>query len=353
MQHQKIILVAALNWGLGHASRCIPLINALLDNNYNVLIGSDGAALQLLRKEFPKLPFIVLASYAVKYPKNGLFFKLKLLRSLPAMKRAIASEQKQIENLAGEGRIDGIISDNRPGAYSKRIPSVYLTHQVVVLSGTTSFLSSNIHQRQIKNFDACWIPDVEGSPNLSGALGHPGSIDFPVRYLGPLSRLKPFETEKVYDVLAVLSGPEPQRTLLEQKLKSVFTGAPLKVLLVRGIMEEKETMEVRGNMTVVNFMTTASLERAMNESKLVVARSGYSTIMDLATLGIKAFFIPTPGQYEQNYLARQLKRQRIAPFCRQNQFTLKRLKEVDDHEGFPLIKRDSNLASLFRLFEGE
>ena len=108
MQHKKTILVAALNWGLGHASRCVPLINSLLKNGYNVLIGSDGAALQLLRKEFPELPFVELSSYDVEYPKNGLFFKLKLMRSLPVMKRAISSEQKQIEQLVNDGRIDGI-----------------------------------------------------------------------------------------------------------------------------------------------------------------------------------------------------------------------------------------------------
>ena len=218
---------------------------------------------------------------------------------------------------------------------------------------TESLFSSKIHQGYIKRFDSCWIPDFEGHPNLSGVLGHPERVDFPLRYIGPLSRLKPVKSNIVYDVLALLSGPEPQRTLLEEKLMTAFQKSAKKVLLVRGTLEETETTEILDNITIVNFMTTDSLEKAMSESELVVCRSGYSSIMDLAALGKKAFFIPTPGQYEQNYLARQLKQQGIAPFCSQHQFSVDRLKEVDNYSGFSEMKIETDFSSLFGLFEGE
>ncbi|MEM7185567.1 MAG: glycosyltransferase [Bacteroidota bacterium] len=350
---KKTILVAPLNWGLGHATRCIPIIRALMDQGYSVLLGSEGAALQLLRKEFPQLSHITLPSYAIRYPRNGLFFKLKLLRSLPAIQRAIQQEHQQVAQLVDEGAIEGIISDNRPGVYHIDVPSVYLTHQVVVLSGATSAMSSRMHQRHIQKFDSCWVPDVAGTPNLSGALGHPPAVDFPLTYIGPLSRMKAKPTETKYDILIVLSGPEPQRSLLENRMLEVFTNTKSRVLLVRGVIEDEEQIEFRENLAIANFMTTRSLEQVLNESELVIARSGYTTIMDLAAMGKKAFFIPTPGQYEQNYLAKQLEKQKIAPYCRQREFTLENLKKVDQYSGFQAWQGEQDLSRLFGLFEGK
>lgn len=353
LKTKKTILVAPLFWGLGHATRCIPIIRALLKNNYNVLLGSDGAALDLLKKEFPELPSIELPGYDITYPKNGELFKIKLFLKLPHIKKTMEAEQKAIKKLVKEGAIQGIISDNRMGVRSKKVPSVFITHQVNVLSGNTSYFSSKMHQKIIKKFDACWVPDLENEPNLSGKLGHPKNTDFPLTYIGPLSRMKAKKFPLKYDYLALLSGPEPQRTLLEMKLMEELSACDKQVLIVRGVVEEEVKTYRKDNLTIINFLTTNDLEQAINESNLVISRSGYTTIMDLAALEKKAFFIPTPGQFEQKYLAKQLKKQGIAPCCKQEEFSLERIEEVENYSGLKEFQFDTPYKDLFALFEGE
>jgi uncharacterized protein (TIGR00661 family) len=350
---QKTILVAPLNWGLGHATRCIPIIQALLRYHFKVLIGSDGPALLLLRKEFPELPFIELPKYYINYPKKGIFFKLKLLQSLPHIRSAMSSEKKIVKKLVTDGKIDGIISDNRLGVRHKKVPSVFITHQLNVLSGNTSFISSKMHQKIIKKFTQCWVPDVDRAINLSGKLGHPKKLKFTVKYIGPLSRMEKKDLPITYDVLVLLSGPEPQRTLLEVKLLTVFSNSDTKVLLVRGVLEAVSKTDIKDGITIVNFMQSEALERAINQSNLVVSRSGYTTIMDLTAMEKQAFFIPTPGQYEQQYLARELKNKRIVPSCDQGAFTLDKLEEINYYSGLKAIKSEVDYTELFRLFEGK
>lgn len=351
MGSQKTILIAPLHWGLGHATRCIPIINALLKHNYNVILASDGAALLLLQKEFPELTSIALPSYNITYTKKEKLLKWVLFLRLPHIQKAIASEKKVIKKLVSENRIDGIISDNRLGVRSKKVPTVFITHQLRLLSGSTTFFSSKLHQKSIAKFDECWVPDAKQTPNLSGKLGHLRDAKFKIRYLGPLSRMKPQQATKVYDVLALLSGPEPQRTLLEEKVIEALKGRPVKVLLVQGVIEAEQIMSQHDNITIVNFMATAELEKAINESELILSRSGYTTIMDLAAMQKKAFFIPTPGQYEQIYLAKRLKGLRIVPSCKQEDFTFEKLADVKDYTQLKKIDQEVDFKKLFRLFE--
>lgn len=350
LKNKKTILVAPIHWGLGHATRCIPVIKALLENRYNVVIASDGGALQLLRKEFPNLKSIELPSYNITYPKKGTHFKWNMLLKLPRFLKVISSEKKLIEKLVSEGKIDGIISDNRFGVRSNKIPSVYITHQLNVFSGSTSNFSSKIHQNIIRKFDECWVPDLEGKENLSGKLGHIKNTFFPLRYLGVLSRMKKVDLPIKYDILITLSGPEPQRTLLEEKLIQELNGENKKVLLVQGLVNSNQEVKQQENITLCNYMTSTELEQAINESEVVVSRSGYTTIMDLATLEKKAYFIPTPGQYEQEYLAKRLKKLKLAPFCKQEDFTIDKLKEVDLYEGLKSNLQTTNYNELFCLF---
>ncbi len=347
------ILIAPLHWGLGHATRCIPIINQLLKQNYKVMLGSDGAALQFLRKEFPELPFIELPSYEITYPKNGSFFKLSLIFKLPKIKKAIKTEKEIIKNLVIEGQIQGIISDNRPGIYHKQIPSVYITHQINVLSGFTTNFSSKIHQHIIKKFDACWVPDNEGLSNLSGLLGHPKKPKFPITYIGPISRIQKKESPEIFDVMVLLSGPEPQRSILEVKMMDTFLHTKMKVLIVRGVVEEETKILINGNITIINYLQSDLLEKYINESKLIVCRSGYSTIMDLCAMEKKAFFIPTPGQYEQLYIAKLLNKKGVAPFCSQDRFTIKQLNQVPKYKGFKSFYNYIDYEKLFSLFKSE
>tara|TARA_R110000851_G_scaffold61343_5_gene141218 strand:+ start:1769 stop:2839 length:1071 start_codon:yes stop_codon:yes gene_type:complete len=353
---KKTILVAPLHWGLGHATRCIPIIRELLKNNYNVFLASDGGALLLLRKEFPELPYVSLPSYNITYPKKGAFFKLKLMLKAPYIQKIITSEKKVIEELVSEGKIHGIISDNRWGVRSKNIPSVIITHQLNVLSGSTSYVSSKMHQKLIKKFDACWVPDLEDSINLSGKLGHfkdALSVPFPVIYIGLLSRMKKKKLPIVYDVLCLLSGPEPQRTVLEEQLLSVFKNSEKKILLVQGIVEDVKKEKQIGNIKVINFLKSDDLEQAINESTYIVSRSGYTTIMDLAAMEKKAFFIPTPGQFEQVYLAKRLKQAGFVPSCKQHKFKIEKLDKISFYKGLKDFNSQPDFKNLFRFFESE
>ena len=345
--------MAPLNWGLGHATRCIPLINQLLQSGYDVLIGSDGAALKLLRAEFPSLESIELPSYNIQYSNSGSFFKAKLLQQLPHISNAISAEKKVVKELVQAERIHGIISDNRPGVRSKKVPSVYLTHQLHVLSGSTSWLSSNIHMHLARKFDQCWVPDYSGEGSLSGKLGHTPSGSISPKYIGPLSRMKAKETKINYDILCLLSGPEPQRSILENKLRHVFKDSPKKILLVQGNVEDEKIRTVENSIEIINFLTTPELEQAINESELIIARSGYTTIMDLAAMGKKALFIPTPGQYEQRYLAKRLKSKGIIPSCKQSNFDIHQLKRIAAYSGFKAPTEEVDRRDLFRLFEGK
>lgn len=182
------IIVAPLNWGLGHATRCIPLIKALLDENFTPIIASDGAALKLLQKEFVHLKSYELPSYDIQYAKSRNNFKLKLLLQFPNLHKAIKEEEKIIGTIVEKEDVSGIISDNRFGVRSKKVPSIYITHQIKVLSGNTTFLSTKLHHRIISKFDACWIPDYIHEPNLAGILSHVKNTNLICSYINPLSR---------------------------------------------------------------------------------------------------------------------------------------------------------------------
>lgn len=353
MKSKKRILVAPLNWGLGHAARCIPVINALLAHDFEVLIASDGIALDLLRKEFPEITTFELPSYNITYSKKGKHFKLKLLQDSPKLLKAINKEKKVIASLVKDHSIDGLISDNRLGVHHKNIPCVFITHQLQVLSGNTTWISTKLHQQIIKRFDECWVPDNLGDQNLSGKLGHVLMYDIPIRYIGPLSRFTVEDVEIKNDILALISGPEPQRTMLETLLLDHLKSYNGQIVMVRGVVEEKQSVTKIGQIRIYNFMTSQELNTTINESALIISRSGYTTLMDLAKLNKKAFFIPTPGQFEQEYLAQRLTDLGLVPSCPQNEFTLDKINDVESHKGLTEMNYEVNYKKLFSLFQGE
>lgn len=346
----KKILVAPLNWGLGHATRCIPIINGLIDNGFEPIIASDGVALELLKKEFPKLITFELPSYNIQYAEKGRNFKWKMIAQVPKIISAVRKEQKAIAKILDTDKFDGIISDNRLGVYSKKVPSVFITHQLNVLTGNTSWLTTKLHSKYIQKFNECWVPDVEESPNLSGKLGHTTEIIKNVKYIGPLSRLTQKSIPIVHDLMVILSGPEPQRSILETKIISELEHYPKKVVFVKGIIEKEQIKKQIGNITYYNFMKSEKIETTFNESNLILCRSGYTTVMDLAKLNKNAFFIPTPGQFEQEYLAEKFQKEKIAPFCKQEDFQISMLNEMESYKGFSNFTEETNWEELFSLF---
>ncbi len=347
---KKKILVAPLHWGLGHATRCIPIINALVANGFEPVIASDGGALELLKKEFPNLKAYELPSYNITYAKKGKNFKIKLLKNAPFLLRTIKKEKKFVEKLVKKERLDGIISDNRFGVRHNAIPSVFITHQLKVLSGNTTWLSSKLHQNIIKKFTECWVPDFEGSPNLSGILGHPKTHFENLKYIGPLSRFEKKALRSTIDVLVILSGPEPQRSQLEKKLLLELERYKGKVVFVRGIIKDHQIITELKHISCYNYMTSSQLEEAINSCDFVVSRSGYTTVMDLAKLGKKAVFIPTPGQFEQEYLADKLNEDKIIPAVNQDAFNIRDLVLPEDFSGFSSFQNTLDFEELFSLF---
>lgn len=340
----KRVLVAPLDWGLGHATRCIPLIRELLQRHCIVFIAGSGASLELLKKEFPSLTLFTITGYEPHYPSNGSMV-LSMASQLPGFYRTITKEHHEIEQIIDEYRIEYIISDNRYGCWTKKIPSVFITHQSNILMpkrfGWLSSIVKRLNEKFMKKFSVCWVPDFPDGA-LSGELLAFGKTnhDIAVEFIGSLSRFKPLaDCEKKYDVAAVFSGPEPQRTIFEKIVTEQLSSSGLKYFIVRGI---PGSTEVRNNSA--DFMTSGDLQQLLCESQLVIARSGYSTIMDLAALGKKAILVPTPGQTEQEYLAKKLKERMITFSVKQSAFNLgEALKESKNYSGFMIRPSDTRL----------
>lgn len=312
MKKEKGILVAPLDWGLGHATRCIPLIQALQARGVRPYLASSGRALALLEREFPALPLLPIASYRVRYPGSNLV-QAMILQS-PWLAGAVWRENRQVQHLVRRYSLTGVISDNRLGAFCRRVRSIYLTHQLHLQTphGWLTAMADRMHHWFIRQYDECWIPDLASyAAGLAGALSHP-PLPVKTRYIGPLSRLHLPALEPERDLLVLLSGPEPQRSRLEEQLLFQLKQTEYSVLLVQGKTEVEAHWQAAPHIECISYLTSEALARALAGSRLVIARSGYSTIMDLARTQLKALFIPTPGQTEQQYLARLLRKRRIA-----------------------------------------
>jgi predicted glycosyltransferase len=326
-QKNRRILLAPLDWGLGHATRCIPIVRSLQQNGHEVILAADGATAALLRWEFPDIVIKTLKGYGIRYSKNASLFG-SMLQQLPPILQNIKSEQQWLTELLRKENFDLIISDNRPGFYSKHVPSVYITHQLLIKSGKGKWVNSllqQLHNRYIKNFNSVWVPDLEGPINLAGELAHPEKQLAQPVYLGLLSRMKPMTTEAKYDLTILLSGPEPQRTILEEKLTADLAFYKLRVLVVRGLPNpDASASELPSHIKVYNHLPAALLQEAMSASQLIVCRSGYTTLMDLIRLKKKAVLIPTPGQPEQEYLAAHMQQQQLFPFIKQDDISIQK-----------------------------
>lgn len=324
------ILVAPLDWGLGHATRCVPLIGELRERGCEVVLAADGAPAKLLAQEFPDLEIRVLKGYGIRYSRGNLL--LALLRKLPGIFRTIGYEQRWLRELLRKERFDCIISDNRPGLHHPQVYSVYITHQLLIRSGIGRWadrLLQLLHARYIGKFNKLWVPDVEGQPNLAGILSHPPATKTSPCYLGLLSRLQPTAPGTSCDLLILLSGPEPQRTILEKKMLQQLERYKGTVRLVRGLpRQERLTVPVPAHVEVFDHLTASQMQKAITGARLVLCRSGYTTLMDLVRLQKKAVLIPTPGQTEQEYLARHLQRQELFPFVPQKDFQLNKALEL-------------------------
>lgn len=346
LEPPKRILITVLDWGLGHATRCIPLIKELQKRNCVVFIASSGRAYGLLKREFYlTIRCFEIDGYDPIYP-DGDGMVLKMAFQLPKFLRIIAKEQLQVEKIVERNQIDIVISDNRYGCYSTKVKSIFISHQLnIQMSGMWKWMEKRVNRKNheyINKFSECWVP----APEDSFVSTLTKNIDnLKVRHIGYLSRFEKKSLEKKYDVCAICSGPEPQRSYLDYSLTQELKKSLLQTVIVCGKPEMLSKYYNKGQrFTIANCLTTEDLNETIEQSEIIIARPGYSTVMDLARLGKKAIFIPTPGQTEQTYIADELMKRGIAFSMQQDEFNLETaLKESERFTGFANFGFDDSL----------
>ncbi|MEL6635006.1 MAG: glycosyltransferase family protein [Bacteroidota bacterium] len=340
----KRILYAVLDWGLGHATRSIVLIDQLVQRGVEVHLASSGSAAVLLRQTFPQLPFLSLPPYQITYSK-GLAQVWHLTKQVPTVLHTIQQEHQTLQAYLQKVPMTGIISDHRYGIWNRQLPSVFIGHQLaLILPPALEIFRKGLyryHMHWLRHFDHIWIPDVEGEANLSGKLAHEFELPSRAKFVGPLSRFM-LGSENMgnksapeVDILAILSGPEPQRTLLEQKIRQAFSTMPGKKVLIQG-KPANRTIEEKQDLKVFPHLPQADFLELLMKAPTIISRSGYSSIMDYAYLGLKNIVcVPTPGQTEQEYLGKYLhKKQAILTVSQSDLKLSEAILGVKDRRGF-------------------
>jgi predicted glycosyltransferase len=304
------ILVAPLDWGLGHATRCAQLIDNWLKEGHEVIMASNGRSAAWLKQRYPNLEVLTdIPDYAVTYPSNGSM-SFHFAKHLPRLFSVVRAEHRWLQSLVAARKIDLVYSDNRYGLYHEQVPCTLITHQLYVrVPCWAKPIFSGVSSNYFKRFHSIWIPDLGSEHSLSGALSHGGLWDNKVRYIGSLSRFavdyglnNPNDYPSPVHIVALISGPEPSRTAFEQQLRQLLGDIGFPALLILG-MPDTVCHEVHGDLTIINHLPDKQLANVLQQAQLVICRSGYSTIMDLDALNVRALLVPTPGQTEQEYLA--------------------------------------------------
>ena len=281
---------------------------------------------------------------------------LSMLKQFPRFVFTIAREHFQLKKIIAENKIDVVISDNRYGLWNKKIKSVFITHQLNIQTPENlNFVKpviNWINKFFISRFDECWVPDIEGEKNLSGKLSDSSEIKIPVFKIGLLSRFSELSTLNFkpetsnFKLLCILSGPEPQRTIFEGMLIEQLEKINKNVLIIRGRPNDKQELKSKFLIEFKNHATAEELFQYISNAEIIISRSGYSTIMDLAALGKKAILVPTPGQTEQEYLAKYFRAENIFYSQKQNELNLQlALKEVENFSGIKINSDNSILSN--------
>lgn len=312
MQTPQKTLICPLNWGLGHASRCVPIIREELKKGNEVVIAADEFPLAFLKQQFPDLRIIEFPSYQVKYSKGNSQF-WAMLCFLPKLYFGIKHEKKRLQHLLQQEHFDVVISDNRFGLWNKNAHSVYITHQISVkMPKGLHFLAPIgylLHKTIIEKFDECWIPDIAENGGLSGDLSHKYSLPNNAKFIGTLSRfseLKNISSNSEFQTVVIISGIEPQRTIFENSMIEKFQYTKNKTLIIQGLPSEENSPKIIGKITLLPHIKDEELASYLTGCSEIICRAGYSSIMDLSVLDClkKTDFYPTPGQTEQEYLAK-------------------------------------------------
>ncbi len=329
---QARILVAPLDWGLGHTTRCIPVIRELIRQDCSVFFAGNEEQLALMKNEFSGITFLPLEGYQIKYARSPKIFSLKIILQAPKILQTIKKEHQWLGQMMQDHAFDAVISDNRYGLYHKNAHCIFMTHQLAIQSSLGRLSRLFLRRKNysyINKFDTCWVPDEKGEDNLAGKLSHPGKLPaVPVNYIGILSRFKKQEIpEKKDHLLVLVSGPEPQRTIFEDIVLDELVRFEATATIVRGLPASKNILPSTNQLHIYNHLPAEILNEEMMKAEYIISRCGYSTVMDLAVLQKRSILIPTPGQTEQEWLAKYLYEKKFALCIPQTGFSLRKALE--------------------------
>ena len=329
-QTSKRILISPLDWGLGHTSRCIPIIGCIQSLGHVPVVACNESQRSFIEETFSDIEIIHIDGYDITYSKWNRFGQIGVLSQLPRLNKVIIEEHNWLQQHAKLLKLDGIISDNRYGLFHSTIPSVIMTHQLKVQTGVGKFADRTIqklHYKYLDRFGATWVVDVPGITNLAGELSHPRHLPHRTTYLGLLSQFEGLAGkayESVGDTLLVLlSGPEPQRTELSNMLWQQVQDHNGKVIFVDGSDIANTPARIPPHIIYHKRLAGKALAATLQGAGMVICRSGYSTILDLVALNKRAILIPTPGQTEQEYLGKCLSEEKVFYCTKQSEFDLK------------------------------
>ena len=342
------IIYAVCSWGLGHATRSLPVIRKLIEEGHEITIISHDRSLELLKSELgTQTKYIDIEDYPMLISENRRQFMAKSVIYWPLFIQKMEKGLQKVTKIIQKDKYDKIISDARYDIYSRKIPSFFISHQIRIMNP----LRINIFEKGSETFNTFFfkrfcgviVPDFKDENNLSGELSHNlKKIDEEkIHYVGVLSDFKKQQKKKDIDYLISISGPEPQRTRFEEKILPQIKDLPGKKIITLGKTEKIDKLKNIQDTEAYTFLPKNKREELLNRSKMVISRSGYSTILDLAVIGTKALMTPTPGQIEQEYLAEYHNKKNNFYSVDQDKINL--IEDIEKAKKTTGIKRECNV----------
>lgn len=297
----KTILISPLDWGFGHTTRCVSLIQTLIESNNKVIFVGNTRQVSFIKTEFPNIDTEFLEGYNIELSSKRNTY-VQILKQVFKIVRVVKKERLFVRNYTKEHVVDLILSDNRYGFRDSNIESIFIGHQLNLQLPNFKTLINKYLIKLINQFNKVWIVD-EKEINLAGELSNSINLKIPFQYIGLLSRFKKHLLPIKYDFLIIVSGPHPENSIFLNEVEEVFKEIQLRIAIV-------STVKSNVNLEHVDYFYNAStnkLNDLVNETETIISKSGYTTLMELSSLDKKAILIPTKGQFEQEYLAGHVK----------------------------------------------
>ena len=296
----KTILISPLDWGFGHTTRCVSIIQKLIQQNNTLIFAGNDLQCQFIKTEFTALKTEFIDGYNIHLSsKKSTYWQLATQSS--KILKTIKSEHNWVKQYINSNQIDFIISDNRYGFRHPKVKSIFIGHQINL---QLPYLKKAVNHKLIQlinKFNFCWIMD-DPKINLAGQLSNPKSLKIPFEYIGLQSRFTKQNLPIRYDYLVIISGPSPENSIFLNQIETHFKTLKCKIAIVSTVKSQQNI----DNFDYYNNPTTYLLNQLLNASKTIISRAGYTTLMELYALHKNAILIPTKGQYEQEYLAKHL-----------------------------------------------